>query len=90
MLLRKLGASLLRNILETSLTSQGSRVNRAGDRALAKSQGWGIVRAGYGNKKFWKTATKDKKNIPLNDQEHFRLNKIKLKIILLQMLKKEN
>ena len=64
-LLGTLGASLLRNILT------GKEVNRAGEGAIAKniseetkstSQGWGIVRAGYGNKKVQKTTTKNKKN----------------------------
>ena len=65
MLLGTLGASLLGNILA------GKGINRAGEGALAKSiseetkskrQGRGIVRAGYGNKKVWKTTTKNKKN----------------------------
>ena len=47
-LLGRLGASLLENILA------GKGVNRAGE---------GILRAGYGNKKVRKTTTKNKKNI---------------------------
>ena len=45
MLLGTLGASLLGNIVA------GKGMNRAGER---------IVRAGYGNKKVWKTTTKNK------------------------------
>ena len=30
-------------------------MNRAGEGVIAKRQGWGIVRAGYGNKKVKKT-----------------------------------
>ena len=44
MLLGTLGASLLGNILA------GKGINRAGEGAIAKRQGRGIVRAGYGNK----------------------------------------
>ena len=47
MSLGTLAASLLRNILA------GKRINRAWE---------GIVRAGYGKKKFRKTTTKNKKN----------------------------
>ena len=53
MLLGTLGASLLGNILA------GKGINRAGVEAIAKRQGRGIVRAGYGNKKVRKT-TKNK------------------------------
>ena len=62
MLLGTLGASLLGNILA------GKGMNRAGEGAIAKSisketkstsQGRGIIRAGYGNKKGRK-ATKNK------------------------------
>ena len=65
MLLGTLGASLFGNILA------GKGMNRAGEGVIAKSvseetklkrQGRGIVRAGYGNEKFRKTATKNKKN----------------------------
>ena len=56
MLLGTLGASLLGNILA------GKGMNRAGEGAIAKRQGRGIVRAGYGNKKVRKTTTKNKKN----------------------------
>ena len=65
MLLGVLGASLLGNILA------GKRINRAGEWALArnvseetksKRQGRGIVRAGYGNEKGRKAATKGHKN----------------------------
>ena len=74
MLLGTLGASLLVNILEekgvisksiseeTTWTSQGQRVNRAGEGPIAKRQGRGIGRAGYRNKKVRKTTTKHKKN----------------------------
>ena len=44
-LLGTLGATLLGNILA------GKGINRAEERAIAKRQGRGIVRAGYGNKK---------------------------------------
>ena len=54
MLLGTMGASLWRNILA------GKWVNRAGEGAIAKRQGRGIVRAGYWNKKVWKTTTKNK------------------------------
>ena len=53
-LLGILGASLLANILA------GKGMNRAGEGAIAKRQGRGIVRAGYGNKKGRKTTTKNK------------------------------
>ena len=56
MLLGTMGASLLGNI------SAGEGINRAGEGAIAKRQGEGIVRAGYGNKKVQKTTTKNKKN----------------------------
>ena len=56
MLLGTLGASLLGNILA------GKGINRAGEGAIAKRQGRGIVRAGYGNKKVRKTTTKNKNN----------------------------
>ena len=73
MLLGTLGAILLGNILagkEAIATSHGRGVNRAGEGAIVKSisqepksnrQGWGITRAGYGNKKVRKTTTKNKK-----------------------------
>ena len=54
MLLGKLGASLLGNILA------GKGINRAGEGA--KIQGRGIVRASYGNRKVQKTTTKNKNN----------------------------
>ena len=54
MLLGTLGASLLGNILA------GKGINRAGEGAIAKRQGRGIVRAGYRNKKVRKTTTKNK------------------------------
>ena len=57
MLLGTLGGSLLGNILA------GKGINRAGEGAIAKRQGRGIVRAGYGNKKVQKTTTKNKKNL---------------------------
>ena len=44
-LLGTLGATLLGNILA------GKGINRAEERSIAKRQGRGIVRAGYGNKK---------------------------------------
>ena len=44
MLLGTLGASLLGNILAVK------GINRAGERVIAKKQGQGVVRAGYGNK----------------------------------------
>ena len=65
MVLGTLGATLSGNILA------GKGINRAGEGAIAKNiseetkskrQGRGIVRAGYGNKKVWKTTTKTKKN----------------------------
>ena len=56
MLLGTLGASLLGNILA------GKGINRAGEGVIAKTQGWGIVRGGSGNKKGWKTTTKNEKN----------------------------
>ena len=65
MLLGTLSASLLRNILA------GKGINRAGEGAIAKGiseeikskrQSWGIVRAGYGNRKVKKTKTKNKNN----------------------------
>ena len=45
MLLGTLGASLLINILA------GKRINRAGEGAIARRQGEGVIRPGYGNKK---------------------------------------
>ena len=54
MLLVMLGASLLGNIL----ASKG--INTAGEGAIAKRQGRGIVRAAYGNKKGRKATTKNK------------------------------
>ena len=54
MLLGKLGASLLGNILA------GKGINRTGEGA--KIQGRGIVRACYGNRKVQKTTTKSKNN----------------------------
>ena len=56
MLLGTLGASFLGNILA------GKGINKAGEGAIVKRQGRGIVRAGYGNKKVRKTTTKYKKN----------------------------
>ena len=44
MLLGTLGASLVGNILA------GKGINRAGEGAIVKRQGQGIVRAGHGNK----------------------------------------
>ena len=54
MLLCTLVESLLGNILA------GKEINKAGEGAIAKRQGRGIVRAGYGNKKVWKTKKKQK------------------------------
>ena len=54
MLIGKLGASLLENILA------GKGINRTWEGAIAKRQGQGIVRAGYGNKKGQKATTKSK------------------------------
>ena len=48
MLLGTLGASLLGNILA------GKGINRDGEGVVAKRRGRGIVRAGYGKKKFEK------------------------------------
>ena len=74
MLLGTLDASLLGNILAgkgTIATRQGRGMNRAGEGAIANSvskeskskrQGWGIVRAAYGNKKVRKTTAKNKNN----------------------------
>ena len=45
MLIGSLGASLLRNILAVR------GINRAGEGAIAKRQGRGVIRAGYGNKR---------------------------------------
>ena len=45
MLLSTLGATLLGNILA------GKGINRAGEGAIARRQGQGVIRAGYGNKK---------------------------------------
>ena len=62
-LLRTLGASLYGNILI------GKGINRAEEGAISKSiseqkkserQVWGIVRAGYGNKRSRKATTKNK------------------------------
>ena len=53
-MLGTMGASLWRNILA------GKCVNRAGEGAIAKRKGRGIVRAGYRNKKVRKTTTKNK------------------------------
>ena len=44
MLLGTLGAILLGNILA------GKGINKAGEEAMAKRQGGGVIRAGYGNK----------------------------------------
>ena len=49
MLLGTIGASLLGNVL----ADKG--INRAGEGAIAKRQGWGVIRAGYENKKVKKT-----------------------------------
>ena len=56
MLLGTLSASLLGNILARK------GINRTGEEAIAKRQGRGIVRAGYGNKEVRKTTTKNKNN----------------------------
>ena len=56
MLLGTLEASLLGNILA------GKKINRAGEGAVAKIQGRGIVRVGCGNKKVRKTTTKIENN----------------------------
>ena len=65
MLLGTLGASLFGNILARK------GMNRAGEGAIAKRQGRGIVRAGYGNKKVRKTTTINKKNFqPLDGECH--------------------
>ena len=56
MLLGTLVASFLGNILA------GKRINRAGEGAIVKRQGRGIVRTGYGNKKGRKATTKIKEN----------------------------
>ena len=55
-LLGTLGASLFGNIIV------GKGINSAGEGAIAKRQGRGIVRAGYGNNKGQKATTKNKKN----------------------------
>ena len=52
MLLGTLGTSLLGNILA------GKWISRAGEGAIAKRRGQGIVRACYGNKKIRKTTAK--------------------------------
>ena len=53
MLLGTLGASLLGNILAGKgaiATGHERGMNRAGEEAIAKRQGRGIVRAGYGRR----------------------------------------
>ena len=55
MLFGTLGASLLGNILARK------GINRTGEEAIAKRQGRGIVRAGYGNKKLKKQQQKRKR-----------------------------
>ena len=55
MLLGTLSASLFENNLA------GKRINRAGDGAIAKRQGQGILRAGYETKMFLKQQQKTKK-----------------------------
>ena len=45
MLIGSLGASLLKNILAVRW------INRAGEGAIAKRQGRGVIRTGYGNKR---------------------------------------
>ena len=54
MLLGTLSASLLRNMLARKA------INRAREVAIAKRQGPGIIRAGYGNKEFEKQQQKTK------------------------------
>ena len=56
MLLGTLGASLLGNVWA------GKGINGAREVAIAKRQGRGIARAGYGNKNVRKSTTKNKKN----------------------------
>ena len=56
MLLGTLSASSLGNILA------GKGINRDEEGPVSTSQGQGIVRAGYGNKKVLKTTTTNKKN----------------------------
>ena len=51
-----LAACLLENILA------GKVINRAGEGPIFKRQGRGIVKSGYGNKKFLKTTIKNKNN----------------------------
>ena len=62
MLLGTLGASLLENILSGRgasakshrwrINKKGRGINGAGEEAIAKRQGQGIVRAGHGNKNY--------------------------------------
>ena len=66
-LLGTLGASLLENILAgkgINRAGEGTIVKSVGEETKSKRQGWGIVRAGYGNKKDRKATTKrqDHKN----------------------------
>ena len=71
MLLGTLGTSLLGNILA------GKWINRAGEGAIAKRRGQGIVRAGFGNKKVRKTTAKILKKIlmPPNPLTNFEIQK---------------
>ena len=62
-----MGASLLENILAgkgINRAGEGTIVKSVGEETKSKRQGWGIVRAGYGNKKDRKATTKrqDHKN----------------------------
>ena len=54
MLLGTLGASLLGNVFSRK------GMNRDEEGAIGKSLGRGILRAGYGNRKVWKTTTRNK------------------------------
>ena len=71
MLLGILGASLLGNTLA------GKGMNRAGEGAIAKKQGRGIVRAGYGNKKRSRNNNKKQKEflIPPHPLTNFKIQK---------------
>ena len=50
------------NLLENVLAGKGAIVKSVSEETKSRSQGRGIVRAGYGNKKVQKTTTKNKGN----------------------------
>ena len=68
MLLGKLGASLLGNISSGwGINKKGQVINRAGEGAIATTQGRGVVRAGYGHRSL--NSSKNKK-----DQKHNKMD----------------